>query len=69
MERELGQRRRGRFGRWIEALIMPWPFATVNVVVVAGSVARDSMQRRMPSGKEVTELRGTRRASRRLAYL
>jgi len=41
----------------------------VNVVVVAGSVARDSMQRRMPSGKEVTELRGTRRASRRLAYL
>ena len=30
---------------------------TVNVVVLAGSVAADPVQRRMPSGDEVTELR------------
>jgi single-stranded DNA-binding protein len=29
----------------------------VNVVVLAGSVAADPVQRRMPSGDEVTELR------------
>jgi single-strand DNA-binding protein len=32
-------------------------FTTVNVVVLAGSVAADPVQRRMPSGDEVTELR------------
>jgi len=30
---------------------------TVNVVVLAGTVAADPVQRRMPSGDEVTELR------------
>jgi hypothetical protein len=30
---------------------------TVNVVVLAGSVAADPVVRRMPSGDEVTELR------------
>ena len=30
---------------------------TVNVVVLAGSVAAEPVQRRMPSGDEVTELR------------
>ncbi|HTG47420.1 MAG TPA: single-stranded DNA-binding protein [Actinomycetota bacterium] len=30
---------------------------TVNVVVLAGSVAADPVQRRLPSGDEVTELR------------
>ena len=30
---------------------------TVNVVVLAGTVATDPVQRRMPSGDEVTELR------------
>ena len=30
---------------------------TVNVVVLAGTVAADPIQRRMPSGDEVTELR------------
>ena len=30
---------------------------TVNVVVLAGSVAADPVLRRMPSGDEVTELR------------
>jgi single-stranded DNA-binding protein len=29
---------------------------TVNVVVLAGTVAADPVQRRMPSGDEVTEL-------------
>jgi single-strand DNA-binding protein len=32
-------------------------FTTVNAVVLAGSVAADPVQRRMPSGDEVTELR------------
>jgi single-stranded DNA-binding protein len=30
---------------------------TVNVVVLAGTVAADPVERRMPSGDEVTELR------------
>jgi single-strand DNA-binding protein len=30
---------------------------TVNVVVLAGTVATDPIQRKMPSGDEVTELR------------
>jgi single-strand DNA-binding protein len=30
---------------------------TVNVVVLAGTVATDPVERRMPSGDEVTELR------------
>ena len=30
---------------------------TVNVVVLAGTVSADPVQRRMPSGDEVTELR------------
>ena len=30
---------------------------TVNVVVLAGTVAADPVQRRMPSGDEVTEIR------------
>ena len=30
---------------------------TVNVVVLAGTVAADPVTRRMPSGDEVTELR------------
>jgi hypothetical protein len=30
---------------------------TVNVVVLAGTIATDPVQRRMPSGDEVTELR------------
>jgi hypothetical protein len=32
---------------------------TVNVVVLAGTVAADPVERRMPSGDEVTELRLT----------
>ncbi|GIU96591.1 MAG: hypothetical protein KatS3mg013_0394 [Actinomycetota bacterium] len=30
---------------------------TVNVVVLAGTVATDPVRRRLPSGEEVTELR------------
>jgi single-stranded DNA-binding protein len=30
---------------------------TVNVVILAGTVAADPVTRRMPSGDEVTELR------------
>src|SRR5512134_304457 len=34
-----------------------WSVVTVNVVVLAGTVAADPVERRMPSGDEVTELR------------
>jgi Single-strand binding protein family len=44
--------------------------ATVNVVVLAGTVAADPVQRRMPSGDEVTELRlSVPEAGRRLRPL
>src|SRR5204863_9214404 len=33
------------------------PVVTVNVVVLAGTVSADPVERRMPSGDEVTELR------------
>ena len=43
---------------------------TVNVVVLAGTVAADPVQRRMPSGDEVTELRlSVPEAGRRLLPL
>jgi single-strand DNA-binding protein len=49
LPRELG-RRCAVAGRWDVVV-------TVNVVVLAGTVAADPVQRRMPSGDEVTELR------------
>ena len=46
------------------------PMVTVNVVVLAGTVAADPVQRRMPSGDEVTELRlSVPEAGRRLLPL
>ncbi len=43
---------------------------TVNVVVLAGTVAADPVERRMPSGDEVTELRvSVPEAGRRLLPL
>ena len=42
---------------------------TVNVVVLAGTVAADPVTRRMPSGDEVTELRISVPAGRRLLPL
>ncbi|HEY7661066.1 MAG TPA: single-stranded DNA-binding protein [Actinomycetota bacterium] len=43
---------------------------TVNVVVLAGTVSSDPVQRRMPSGDEVTELRlSVPEAGRRLLPL
>jgi len=43
---------------------------TVNVVVLAGTIAADPVERRMPSGDEVTELRlSVPEAGRRLLPL
>jgi hypothetical protein len=43
--------------RAIETEYVSRRFVTVNVVVLAGTVAADPVERTMPSGDEVTELR------------